>query len=64
MMMTSQMRITRPNDTSRYLLTIAAIMSVPPVEPLLESPSPTPQPQNTEPMMAAMNGWSASKWAL
>ena len=64
MMMTSQMRMTRPSETSRYLFTMAAMMSVPPVDPLLASPRPTPQPQNTEPMMAAMKGWSLSRCAL
>ena len=40
------------------------MMSVPPVEPLLARPSPTPQPQNTAPMMAAMKGWSLSRWPV
>lgn len=35
MMQTSMSRMTRPSDMLRYLLTEAAMMSVPPVEPLL-----------------------------
>ena len=62
MMMISQIRMTRPSEMSRYLLMMAATMSVPPVEPLLESPSPTPQPQKAAPITAAMNGWSLSRW--
>ena len=53
--------MTRPKEMSRYLLTMAATMSVPPVDPLLASPSPTPLPQKMAPMMLAMNGWSDSR---
>ena len=53
----SQINITRPSDISRYLFTIAAMISVPPVLPLADSPSPTPVPQKAAPMTLAMNGW-------
>lgn len=56
MIITSHIRITLPREMSRYLLTIAAMMSVPPVEPFEARPSPTPEPQNTAPMMEAMKG--------
>ncbi len=56
--------MTRPKDMSRYLLTIAATISVPPVEPLNDSPSPIPEPQKMAPMMLAMKGWSAKRCML
>ena len=63
-MNTSQIIIIRPSDTSLYLLTIAAIISVPPVLPLEEKAMPIPPPQKDAPMTHAMKGWSCSSWTL
>ena len=49
--------MTLPKEMSRYLLTMAATISVPPVEPPAEKPSPIPHPQNTAPKNAAQSGW-------
>ena len=57
----SQSSMTRPKEMSRYLLTMAATMSVPPVLPLNESPSPTPLPQKIAPIILAIKGWSWSR---
>ena len=61
MMKMSQSKITRPKEISRYLLTMAATMSVPPVLPLNDRPNPTPLPQKMAPMILAMKGWSCSR---
>ena len=51
----------RPNEISRYLLIIAATISVPPEDPLYDSARPIPDPQKIAPISAAMKGWSANK---
>ncbi len=49
--------MTLPKVISRYLLMIAAMMSVPPVLPLAQKATPIPPPQNDAPMTHA-KGWS------
>ena len=61
MIIRSHMRITRPKVMSRYLLMIAAMISVPPVLPFHEKAVPTPKPQKEAPMTHAIKGWSCSK---
>ena len=48
--------MTRPNDISRYLLTIAAIISVPPVLHFAEKATPIPPPKNEAPNTHAIKG--------
>ena len=58
MIIKSQIWITLPSDMSRYLLTTAAMMSVPPVLPLAEKAMPIPPPQKNAPNTHDMKGWS------
>ena len=58
MIITSQIKMTLPNVMSRYLLIIAAIISVPPVLPLAENATPIPAPQKEAPSTHDMKGWS------
>jgi hypothetical protein len=51
----SQYIIIRPNVTSLYLLIIQAMISVPPVLPLLQNTMPMPKPNNPAPTTQAMN---------
>ena len=51
------MSTTLPNVMSRYLLMMAAIISVPPVLPFAEKATPIP-PQKDAPMTHAIKGWS------
>ena len=60
MIIRSQISITRPSVMSRYLLMMAAMISVPPVLPLEEKAMPMPPPQRDAPMTHAMKGWSCS----
>ena len=60
-MIRSQINMTRPSVMSRYLLITAAMMSVPPVLPLLEKAMPMPLPQKEAPMTQAMKGWSCRR---
>ena len=56
------MIMARPSDTFLYLLMMATITSVPPVDPLTENTNPNPKPQNTDPKSSATKGSSfASK---
>ena len=48
------MSTTLPNVMSRYLLMMAAIISVPPVLPLAEKATPMPPPQKDAPMTHAI----------
>ena len=50
----SQSIIICPSVTSLYLLMMAAMMSVPPVEPLLRNTMPMPRPSMAAPMMVDM----------
>ena len=50
----------RPNEMLVYLVTIAAMMSVPAELPLCENVVPTPRPHSVAPMMVHMNGWSST----
>ena len=50
------MSTTLPNVMSRYLLMMAAIISVPPVLPLAEKATPMPPPQKDAPMTHAIKG--------
>ena len=54
MMHTSMSRMTRPSDMLRYLLTAAAMMSVPPVEPLLRKTTASDVPVSVQPMTSDM----------
>ena len=54
----SQNSKARPIDMSLYLLTIAPIISVPPVLPLAEKTKPRPAPHKQPPMMIDINGSS------
>lgn len=54
MMTTSQIMIMRPKVTSLYLLTIAAMISVPPVLPLQLNTTPKPIPHIAAPIRQAM----------
>ena len=54
----SHIRITLPSVMSRYLLIIAAMISVPPVLPFAENATPIPPPQKDAPSTHAMKGWS------
>ena len=63
-MVRSTTRNTRPKDMLRYLLMMAATISVPPVEPLKASPKPIPLPMNTPPMMEVMKGSPSNRWML
>ena len=60
MMIISQNIIIRPKLTSLYLLTIAAIISVPPVLPFAVKAKPIPLPQKIAPRIQAINGWSCN----
>ena len=53
-MTTSQIMIMRPKVTSLYLLTIAAMISVPPVLPLQLNTTPKPIPHIAAPIRQAM----------
>ncbi len=57
----SQLRRALPSDTLRYLLTILAMMSVPPVLPLFMNIMASPTPRIMEPMMVDMNGSNVGK---
>ena len=57
-MIISQIKMTLPKVISRYLLTIAAIISVPPVLPLAENATPIPAQQKEAPSTHDMKGWS------
>ena len=48
------MSTTLPNVMSRYLLMMAAIISVPPVLPFAEKATPIPPPQKDAPMTHAI----------
>ena len=50
------MRMMVPNVISRYLLTMAAMMSVPPILPFDDKAKPTPAPHSEPPRMVAING--------
>ena len=54
MIIISQISTTLPNVMSRYLLMMAAIISVPPVLPLAEKATPMPPPQKDAPMTHAI----------
>ena len=60
-MIRSHINMTLPSVMSRYLLITAAMMSVPPVLPLLEKAMPMPLPQKEAPMTQAMKGWSCRR---
>lgn len=54
MMTMSQYIIIRPSVTSLYLLIIHAMISVPPVLPLLQNTMPMPKPKRPAPITQAM----------
>ena len=53
-----------PNEMFQYLLIMAATVSLPPVEPLAESPSPALLPMKNAPITVAMKGWSCSRGVI
>ena len=62
MITTSQAMMTVPKDMFLYLFTIAAMMSVPPVDPLLAKQRATPVPQRMAPKTQAMKDSSPMSW--
>ena len=55
-MQRSQIMIACPKEMFQYLLIIAATVSLPPVEPLAERPSPALLPMKNAPITVAMKG--------
>ena len=61
MIIKSQNNKARPIEIFLYLLTIAPIISVPPVLPLAENTSPNPEPHRNAPMIIDINGWLCNR---